>query len=119
MVGILGIDNTNVENCGKKIEHTLRLKPRLHVPNFLLEMALQFQEIIVFPSHITISVCCVLCAGNATTSENCRKIKNSGYSDNFSIGKFYRVARLQFSPRGGNTIISENCLTITREKLPL
>ena len=60
MVGILGIDNTNVENCGKKIEHTLRLKPRLHVPNFLLEMALQFQEIIVFPSQFLCVACFAL-----------------------------------------------------------
>ena len=33
-------------------------------------MAIQFQEIIVLPSHIKISVSSMSCADNATTSEN-------------------------------------------------
>ena len=42
-----------------------------------------FKEIIVLPLHIRISVCSMSCAGNAETSENCRKIENSEYFGNF------------------------------------
>ena len=61
------------------------LMPRLHM-QFLLAIAMQFQEIVSLPSHINISVFSMSCAGNATTSE--KLIRKSVCSGNFSIGKF-------------------------------
>ena len=50
----------------------IQFKPLLHM-QFLLPMALQFQEIIALPSHVQIAVCSTPCAGNTTSSEKLEK----------------------------------------------
>ena len=62
---------------------------------FLLAMAMQFQEIIALPSHIQISLCNVSCAGNTISSE-----------------KLQKYWKLFIFVRDGNTIIFENCIAI-------
>ena len=41
--------------------------------NFLLAMAMQFQQIIALPSQAQISICSMSRAGNATPSEKLQK----------------------------------------------
>ena len=54
--------------------------------NFLLTMAMQFQEITALPSRVPISIC----AGNATTSEKLQKTESRECTGNFSVGKFFQ-----------------------------
>ena len=52
--------------------------------------------------------------------ENCRIIEKSTYSGIFFCQQMlpaHRVAGLQFSPRDGSAIISDNCIAIAGEKL--
>ena len=69
---------TNLNLNAKKIAHNFdnphqnknsrSLKPG-YTSNFLLTIAVQFQQIIALLSHAQISVCCMSCAGNATSEE--------------------------------------------------
>ena len=44
-----------------------------YTSNFLLAIAMQFQQIIALPSHAQISVGSISCAGSATSSEELQK----------------------------------------------
>ena len=58
----------------KKSSRSLKLG---YMSNFLLMIAMQFQQIIALPSHAQISVCGMSCTGNGTSSEELRNIENS------------------------------------------
>ena len=81
-------------------------------------MAIQFQEINAFLSHIKISVYSMSYAGNATIPEKLQKIKNSEHSGNFSIGKCADItcSRVAVFFTRWQAIISENCIAIGRSE---
>ena len=54
----------------KKTSRSLKLG---YMSNFLLVIAMQFQQIIVLPSHAQISLCGMSCTGNSTSSEELQK----------------------------------------------
>ena len=51
--------------------------------NILLAMAMPFQEIIVLPSHVQISVCSRPCVAMQYLLKDCKKIENPEYPGNF------------------------------------
>ena len=70
------------------------------------------------PLHINISVHRMSCAGNATNSEKFRKIKTLNILAFFrQILQEFHVASLNFLQRSSES--SENCITITSEKIAL
>ena len=76
--------------------------------NFLLAMAMQFQEIIALPSHVQIFVCSMSCAGSATSFEK--------------LQKYWKLfiapcSRFAIFPHDSNAVISENYIAIVGEKL--
>ena len=84
---------------------------------FLLEMAMQFQEIVVLQSHIRLSVWHFL----QHLLKILQKIKNSEYSGSFSGQSLpaHRVARIQFFSHDVSATVSENCIAFASEKFPM
>ena len=84
---------------------------RGYMCNLLLEIAMQFEEII--------SLCSM--SYNATSSETLQKNWKLLIFLQFFCGQIlqaHRVASLQLFPSNGNVIISEKCIAVVGEKLP-
>ena len=106
----------------EKLPKCCKLLNHGYTCNFLLAIAMQFQEIIALPFLVKNCLCIMSCPGNATSSERLPKILQTlnilaiYLSANLAIAPCSRVAIL---PRDDNAIISENCIAIAYEKLPV
>ena len=78
--------------------------------NFLFAVAMQFQQIIVLPSHNKTSICSMSYTGNATHSEKLQKSQK--------LRIFWQIAILQVAVflRDDNAIFSENFIAVASEK---
>ena len=93
------LESLTIPSYFKLKQNHLKVLSRGYTCNFFLAMAMQFQEIIAFPSRGKNCTCSMSCAGNATSSE-----KLSKYCKLLIFWQFicqqilpsHRVARLQF-----------------------